>query len=239
MFCTNCGKMLPEDSVVCGYCGAKVDLDDDMIGSEEQQNRQESFMRDVEPFEKIEEPEESEEKAPFHKEEFPETQEPGLKEETAIKSSEKKHFGKKRAIKKKKTKNQMTKRKNKYDTAELPKHRIVETPKRKNKVDQMVLPAGVQVLNKRNRPMKTASFFWTQVVLLIPVLNILLLFIWAFRKHSNANRKAYARSILIWMILVMVAVFSVLIAMLVMGYPIDLSYWIEQLKVWVNSIPTV
>lgn len=239
MFCTNCGKMLPEDSMVCGYCGAKVDLDDDMIGSQEQQNWQENFMRDVEPLEKIEEREESEEKAPFHKEESPETKERSLKEETAIQSSQKKYFWKKREIKKKKPKNQITKEKNKYDTAELPKHRIVEAPKRKNKVDQMILPAGVQVLNKRNRPMKTASFFWTQVVLLIPVLNILLLFIWAFRKHSNANRKAYARSILIWIILVMVAVFSVLIAMLIMRYPMDLNYWIEQLKVWVNSIPTV
>lgn len=238
MFCTNCGKMLPEDSLVCGYCGAKVDLDD-RIGIEEQEDRQENFMRDVEPFEKIEEPQRSEKKAPFHKEESPETKEPSLKEETAIKSREKKYFGKKREIKKKKPKNQTTKEKNKYDTAELPKHRIVEAPKRKSKVDQMVLPAGVQVLNKRNRPMKTASFFWTQVVLLIPVLNILLLFIWAFRKHSNANRKAYARSILIWIILVMIAVFSVLIAMLVMRYPMDLNYWIEQLKAWVNSIPTV
>ena len=70
------------------------------------------------------------------------------------------------------------------------------------------------------------------------VVNLVLLFIWAFRRRTNLNRKAFARSILIWIVIAMVLVLAAFIAMLIAGVPIELNYWLVQLKEAVNAIPT-
>ena len=94
----------------------------------------------------------------------------------------------------------------------------------------------VKVINKYNRPFKTSTFFWTQVILLIPIVNIVLLFAWAFRKNSNENRKAYARSILLWISVVILALFIGTIVLWALGYPIDIGYWKNELKLAINSL---
>lgn len=79
-------------------------------------------------------------------------------------------------------------------------------------------------LAKKRRPMSTSAFFFTRLALFIPVINILLVFIWAFRRKTNQNRQAYARSILIWvMVWVLVAVVT-LMALLSLGFDFNYMY---------------
>lgn len=154
MFCTNCGKALPKDSMVCGYCGEKLQIDD-LIDN--------------------------------------------VKEEDSIAQATSK--------------------------------------KGKTYIHQSVLlPAGVQVINKRNQPLKTFSFFVSEVLLLIPILNIVLLFIWAFHSSVNDNRKFFARSILIWLLLIVICVSGFLTYFSIWGYLFDTQYILNQLKAFVNNI---
>ena len=129
----------------------------------------------------------------------------------------------------------------------LPKTEEAEIPQRAQEVPPVESPVvSVPVSNrrvvgvdKRARPMRTAGFFGTQLLLLIPVINIILLFVWAFRRRSNFNRKAYARSILIWILIFLLILLAGLIAMIILKIPTDINYWIDQLKFAVNQIPYV
>lgn len=98
-----------------------------------------------------------------------------------------------------------------------------------------------QVLHtaRRDRPISTIGFFWTEFLLLIPVLNLILLFVWAFRKKTNQNRRAFARSALIWLLIALLSLLFVLIVMIVTRQSLDLNYWIQQLKDLINGIPTL
>lgn len=154
MFCTNCGKALPKDSVVCGYCGERLQIDD--------------LVDDVK------------------------------EEASSTKPASKKG---------------------------------------KNYIHQSVLlPAGVQVISKKNKPLKTSSFFVSEVLLLVPVLNIILLFIWAFHGSVNDNRKFFARSILIWLLLIVICAFGFITYFSVWGYLFDGQYLLNQLKLFVNNL---
>ncbi len=96
--------------------------------------------------------------------------------------------------------------------------------------------AYLRRMAKRQRPLKTASFFWTEFLLLIPGINLVLLFVWAFRKKANANRKAFARSILIWLLIFIVFLLIVLIVMIVLGVPIDKYIWLKSFQDWVAGL---
>ncbi len=58
-------------------------------------------------------------------------------------------------------------------------------------------------LAKKRKPLSTASFFFTELALIISPINIILLFVWAFSKNTNSNRQAFARSVLIWLLLIL------------------------------------
>ena len=93
-------------------------------------------------------------------------------------------------------------------------------------------------MNKLVRPVRTGGFFFTELLLLIPIINLILLFVWAFRKRTNLNRKAFARSILIWILIALLLLLAGLIVMIVLQMPMDYHYWIDRLKELVNSIPS-
>lgn len=93
-------------------------------------------------------------------------------------------------------------------------------------------------MNKLVRPVRTGGFFFTELLLLIPIINLILLFVWAFRKRTNLNRKAFARSILIWILITLLLLLAGLIVMIVLQMPMDYHYWIDRLKDLVNSIPS-
>lgn len=93
------------------------------------------------------------------------------------------------------------------------------------------------IANKQVRPLSTLHFLAMQIVLFIPILNIILLFIWSFRNNTNLNRKAYSRSILVWIIAFCVAFLFVILTFVFMGYPISADVFVKLLKDAVNSIP--
>ena len=79
--------------------------------------------------------------------------------------------------------------------------------------------------------MKLKDWLLTQLVLLVPILNIVLIFKWAFGKDVNPSKKTYFQASLIWtaiaivlMILMMIFAFS-LIASLVNGFATSSSYY--------------
>ena len=54
------------------------------------------------------------------------------------------------------------------------------------------------VIAKEEKPLSTAGAFFLQLVLLIPVLNIIAALVFSFNKGINRNLKAYTRAFLIW-----------------------------------------
>ena len=56
---------------------------------------------------------------------------------------------------------------------------------------------GNNQIPSSNNPMTTKQWIFTNLLLAIPIANIVLLFIWAFSKNTNINKKNYAKSCLI------------------------------------------
>jgi hypothetical protein len=48
-------------------------------------------------------------------------------------------------------------------------------------------------------PLSTGEFMLITLLLCIPLVNIILLFIWAFSNNVNINKRNYSRAALIWM----------------------------------------
>ena len=91
-------------------------------------------------------------------------------------------------------------------------------------------------LIKLDKPVKTSHFFIMQLILFVPLVNVILLLILAFKKNINLNLKAYSRSILIWMLISLFLIICAFIYMLIIRYPINLSYWFSDFKLFINSI---
>ncbi|MFR5791128.1 MAG: hypothetical protein ACLUFA_12200, partial [[Clostridium] leptum] len=108
--------------------------------------------------------------------------------------------------------------------------------KKKLSPEKKLEEAYIRRMAKRQRPLKTSSFFWTEFLLLIPGINLVLLFVWAFRKNANANRKAFARSILIWILILILFLLIVLIVMIVLGIPVDKYIWLKSFQDWAAGL---
>lgn len=59
------------------------------------------------------------------------------------------------------------------------------------------------------RPISVGGWFFTLLILAIPVVNIVMYFIWAFVPAGNINRRNYCRAVLLWFVLgiVLTAIF--------------------------------
>ena len=82
------------------------------------------------------------------------------------------------------------------------------TSARKPKVSRGPTTAG------QNAVISTVEWFGTLIVLIVPILGIVLYFIWAFGSGGNPNRRNYCRAALIMMAisLVLGIIFSVVFA---------------------------
>lgn len=235
MYCAKCGNTLPDDSRVCGYCGAVVADGEEVqeVVSYPQQGGKENIknspLEDTAPVltrEQIE-------SLPMYS--------ARMEEMVDLCSAAAQQLNQEEvpAESKNPDSNQEEEKLPKTEEAELPQHTQEAPP-----VESPVVPVPapnrrVVGVDKRARPMRTAGFFGTQLLLLIPVINVILLFVWAFRRRSNFNRKAYARSILIWILIFLLILLAGLIAMIILKVPTDINYWIDQLKFAVNQIPYV
>ena len=74
-----------------------------------------------------------------------------------------------------------------------------------------VSPVVQPVSDPLRAPLSTGNFFWMPVLIGIPLVGLILLLVWAFSKDVNVNRKNYARSVLIWILVTAIlAVLAVL-----------------------------
>lgn len=96
-----------------------------------------------------------------------------------------------------------------------------------------------QIINKYNKPLTSGAFFGMQVLMMVPVVNIILLLIWSFASKINSNRKAYARSLLAWFLIFCVIALFVLLSLIFLRYPLDINFWFNQFKNYINSISSI
>ena len=67
----------------------------------------------------------------------------------------------------------------------------------------------LQQLQKQyeNRPMSVGNWFVTILIMAIPVVGLIMLFVWAFGDMAPKNKRNWARAQLIWMLIAFVLVF--------------------------------
>lgn len=77
---------------------------------------------------------------------------------------------------------------------------------------QPAAPVVIQPMN--NQPLTTGQFFLMDLILAIPLVGLIMCFVWAFGDASNPNRKAWAKAKLIWILIgvVLTILFVVLFA---------------------------
>ncbi|MGN7453313.1 hypothetical protein ACTHPH_00705 [Paenibacillus pasadenensis] len=64
---------------------------------------------------------------------------------------------------------------------------------------------------RSDEPVSVKSWLITLVILMIPIVNIVMLFVWAFGDSANLNRKHFSRAYLLWA-LIGIAFYFVLFA---------------------------
>jgi heme/copper-type cytochrome/quinol oxidase subunit 2 len=60
------------------------------------------------------------------------------------------------------------------------------------------------------------SWFWMMFVVTIPVIGLIMIFVWAF-VGENESRKNYFRAILLWMLVSLILVAGLVLACLALG----------------------
>ncbi len=239
MYCAKCGNTLPDDSKICGYCGAVVADGEEIqetIPQEPQQEGQENpedpTLGDTAPVLSREQIE----SIPLYSARVEEMVDLCSAAAQQLNREEPPACGEEQG-----TGREEDRRPSQLEEEQAPRHAAQPepTPEVVSVASAPTPSRRVVGVDKRARPMRTAGFFGTQLLLLIPVINIILLFVWAFRRRSNFNRKAYARSILIWILIFLLILLAGLIAMIILKVPMDINYWIDQLKAAVNQIPYV
>jgi amino acid transporter len=73
-------------------------------------------------------------------------------------------------------------------------------------------PAAPQTVETKERPISTGGWFGILFLLALPVLNLLLLIIWAVGGTGRVNKKNFARAVLLWMAIGVVL--SILVAVI-------------------------
>lgn len=91
--------------------------------------------------------------------------------------------------------------------------------------------------DRYSRPLSVWEFFIMQALALLPIFNVIVLAIWAFAPRMNFNRRAFSRAVLVWFLLAGSIMLSGLIAMLLLQWPLDLSYWFLEFRHMINSVP--
>ncbi|AFC31260.1 hypothetical protein PM3016_4499 [Paenibacillus mucilaginosus 3016] len=75
-------------------------------------------------------------------------------------------------------------------------------------------PGFWDYVHPSERPMTVKDWVITQLILALPVINLVMLFVWAFGKTSNVNRRNYCRASLWMFLFVMVLYLLALVGLL-------------------------
>ncbi len=86
----------------------------------------------------------------------------------------------------------------------------------------------LQLQVKRFKPIGTWSFFLMEILSMIPIINIIVLLIWAFKKNSNINRKSFARSKLLCLLIFVIVPIAAFFICFIFLYS-TFGIWIESI----------
>jgi len=66
--------------------------------------------------------------------------------------------------------------------------------------------------NRNNYPVSTGNWVITLLITAIPLVNIVMLFVWAFSSETNASKSNWAKASLIWLAIV-IGIYIVIFAL--------------------------
>jgi NADH:ubiquinone oxidoreductase subunit 3 (subunit A) len=75
--------------------------------------------------------------------------------------------------------------------------------------------------DEKSRPLSMGQYIVMFIIQIIPIVNLIMLFIWAFSNNTNLNKKNYSRAMLI---VLLVVVILYLIIFLILGRALLNSY---------------
>jgi hypothetical protein len=67
------------------------------------------------------------------------------------------------------------------------------------------------------KPVSVGEWMLTTLVMLIPIVNIVMVFVWAFSKKANKSKSNYFKAALIWLLIEMGVLIVILIALIIVG----------------------
>ncbi|RUO70100.1 hypothetical protein [Pseudidiomarina salinarum] len=67
------------------------------------------------------------------------------------------------------------------------------------------------VTDKPHPVVRTSEWFVTLLILSIPVIGVIMLFVWSFNDDTNPNKKNWARAVLLWILVAFTAGLLVLL----------------------------
>lgn len=83
-------------------------------------------------------------------------------------------------------------------------------------------------LPRNERPLSTWGFLWRSLLFMIPVINIIPLFVFAFAKGVNKNSKNFASAVLIIMLICLILVVAAVMLVMIYSDPKVVSDFIEK-----------
>jgi hypothetical protein len=72
-------------------------------------------------------------------------------------------------------------------------------------------------LNQETRPLTVGDWMVTLLILALPLVNIIMLLVWAFSSGGNLNRRNYCRASLLWFLIMLALSLVVFVVMAALG----------------------
>lgn len=66
------------------------------------------------------------------------------------------------------------------------------------KADENVILSSIKKIPAQDAVMKTSEWMWTILILSIPLIGLVMLFVWAFGGEENENKANFAKAYLLW-----------------------------------------
>ncbi|MCM1144537.1 MAG: hypothetical protein NC318_00900 [Blautia sp.] len=74
-------------------------------------------------------------------------------------------------------------------------------------------------------PVKVGEWLISMLILLIPCVNLIMMFVWAFSKSEKKSKSNYFKACLIWAAIVMAIYLVIVIALVAMGIGLSSAYY--------------
>ncbi|HET8886231.1 MAG TPA: hypothetical protein VFM70_07775 [Salinimicrobium sp.] len=65
-------------------------------------------------------------------------------------------------------------------------------------------PTADYNVQHNNTPIPTSEWFWTLLITAIPIVGLIMLFVWGFGSSTNTNKSNWAKATLLWMLVITV-----------------------------------